>query len=236
MGGSSNNRDTSFIPKRGPANRSRRSGSKQVYVFTLVAYVLFFATLVATVGVFLYDRYIDQQLTNEVAALNEEINLFREADLEQVRLFNDRITFASERVSAASSLGILFSAIEAATAETVQLTTLDLERVDDNYYAVALNVETETLDSSIFQRELLEQVSTFDIAVIDEISIVSESIESEAVNQESFVSYVATLGVPQAAVDFVPAANITTPAPAFNEIEATSTEEVVTSETNETDL
>ena len=63
MGGSSDT--NSFIPKRGPVKRQRRAGSRQIYLFTVISYVLFSATLVASVGVFLYERYIEDQLENE---------------------------------------------------------------------------------------------------------------------------------------------------------------------------
>lgn len=202
MGGSSN--QNSFIPKRGPANRSRRTGSRQVYLFTLFSYVLFSATLVAAVGVFLYERYVDNQLENEVAALNTEIEVFREADLKSVREFNNRLTYTSERIAVATSLSTFFNALEAATAETVKITDLEIAREGDERYNIAAQIETDNFDSSLLQREFLEDDNVFATVVIDEIDVVTAAGNSDEAVASDSVSFTAALTVGIDSVAFIP--------------------------------
>ncbi len=199
MGGSSDT--NSFIPKRGPVKRQRRAGSRQIYLFTVISYVLFSATLVASVGVFLYERYIEDQLENEVEALNQQINRYREADLEKVRAFDNRLVYTAERVGVATSLSAFFAALEEATVVTAQISELSMERQGDDTYIVDATIETDSFDASISQREHLERSSVFADVALSDIDIVSESEDSEALGDT--IKFSATLGVPLNSVPFV---------------------------------
>lgn len=222
MGGSSNNKDNSFIPKRGPATRTRHSASRRVYLFTLISYVLFFATLVASAGVFLYNRYIDQQLTNEVAALNEQINQFRQSDMDRLRTFNERLEFTDERLSVSTTLGQLFTALENTTAASVQLASLALERIDERDFEVVLAVNTDSFDSSILQREFLEQDSVIESVAIESIEVTAADDDDGA--SESAITFIATLGVPLESVAYQPVTQFVNAATnqSFDDFEETS--------------
>jgi hypothetical protein len=198
MGGSSN--DNSFIPKRGPVSRPRRVASQQVYLFTVISYVLFFASLVAAIGVFLYDRYIDQQLENEVAALNTEIDRFREADLETVRMFNSRIEYTKERVNASVSVPSIFTVLENTTAETAQIESLAIERLGDSVFDVEAMMRTDTFDSSLFQREFYEQESTINDLALTDLTIETQGDEESENPTETFITFNAMLAVPVSSV------------------------------------
>lgn len=212
MGGSSS--DNSFIPKRGPTNRPRRAASQQLYVFTLIAYVLFFGTLVATAGVFFYGRYIDTQLEGEVTTLNTEINRFHEDDMEEVRSFNNRLDNSGERVAAAASISSLLTTIEQATARSAQFERITLERERDNSYAVEIAIETDNFDSSIFQREFYEQETTINSVSISELDVKTDS--GEEATGETKIAFTAILGVPISSIPVTPAlinSNISDPVP-----------------------
>lgn len=199
MGGSSDN--NSFIPKRGPASRPRRVRSQQLYVFTLVSYVLFFASLVASIGVFFFDRYIDQQLENEVSALNSEIDRFREADLDTVRAFNARLENMKDRVNATVSLPTILTIIENTTAQSAQVERLSIERQNDEQLAVTAVMQTDTFDSSLFQREFYEQDTQINAVSLDNLSINFAAGEaSDTAPLATTVSFNAELLIPAAAV------------------------------------
>lgn len=208
MDGSSNN---SFIPKRGTSNRPKRGSSHRVYVITLVTYVLFFATLVATAGVFLYSRYIDTQFQTEVALLSDEIDRFNDADMNRVLLFDERLQKAQDRLDSAVSLGSLFTAIEMATAETVQIDSLRIERNNDEDFELVAAINTDSFDSSIFQREVFEQNSIIESVEIEQLTITPNSLDTtEAavdLSDSSQVSFTAKLGVLVSAIPFVPQSN-----------------------------
>lgn len=188
--------DNSFIPKRNPASRPRRAASQQVYLLMLLSYVLFFATLVASIGVFLYDRYVDSQLEKEVLALNTEINRFQESDMNEVRTFDRRLTQARSRVQHLASLPSLFTALENATAQTVRIKSLLLTREDDQGFILTAAVETDNFDSSIFQREVLERNSTLQSATIESLDVGSQDADGEVLSANNAVTFTAVIGVP----------------------------------------
>lgn len=243
MDGSSNN---SFIPKRGPANRPKRIASQRVYMITLTSYVLFFATLVATAGVFLYSRYIDSQFQTEVALLSDEIERFNDADMSRVLTFDERLQMTQSRLGTAVSLGSLFSAIEAATAQTVRLDSLRIDRDKDEKFELVASINTDNFDSSIFQREVFEQNNIIETVEIEQLTISPNTLdESEtAVNlsDSSKISFTAKLGVLVSAVPFIPESvliiedNISVDIPSSVEVyeTATSTGDIVGD--NEIDL
>lgn len=199
--------DNSFIPKRGPSSKPKHVTSRQVYLFTIVSYLLFFGALVASGGVFFYERYVTEQLQQEVVALDEEIGLFRESDMEAVRNFENRLDYTAERVAASVSLVSLFEVLEAATAESAQITDMTVERNGDNYYAVTANMQTDTYDSSFFQREFYEQLPLTNVTMLENVLINTTPEESTTANGPT-VTFTAVLGVPVADIPSDPIGRI----------------------------
>jgi hypothetical protein len=147
---------TSFIPKRGPAKQKRRTVSRQVYIFTYASYVLIFASLIASAAVFLYGQYINQQLNNEITALDTEIESFSEADMQTVMEFNNRLVQAAGRLEHAASVVAILDLLETVTIEPVQYLGLTYEREDDEQIVLTADVDTTSFDATIFQRGLFE--------------------------------------------------------------------------------
>lgn len=241
MGGSSNSNSNSFIPKRGSGTRPRRGASRQMYLFTLISYVVFFATMIAAIGVFLYDRYVDGQLVKEVAALNTEMDRFREADMNKVQAFNARLTQTYARLDKNVSLSTIFTALESSTAQTVKLSQLNLTRESDERFVLKAEIETDTFDSSIFQRELLKSNDLIAATVIDGITISTgqavqgESASEETVAAEPGVSFTAELVVPISSVPFTPNMTSAPTEPETTEPPATTTEEELVEPETESD-
>ncbi|MCA9354045.1 MAG: hypothetical protein KC877_00820 [Candidatus Kaiserbacteria bacterium] len=215
--------NNSFIPKRGPAKRRREVMSRQVYVFTLISYVLLFATLLATGGVFFYGQYIDKEWQSQVEQLNTRISSFSEADLQRVLEFDRRLQQATDRVESSVSIVSVLKALEAATAGTVQLEDLSLTREMDSEYMLAAAVNTDTFDSTIFQRdlftdsEIIADVSVMDVKALSEADAAQERLQEDKnaiLNQRSAVDFKVELTVPIEAIPYVPPdAPITVSAP-----------------------
>lgn len=193
--------NNSFIPKRGPVKRSRGSASRQVYVFTLISYVLMFATLLATGSVYLYSKYVDKQLENEVAALNTEINSFSEADMQQVIEFDRRLGQAYERLNNSVSIVSVFDALEAATIDTVQVKALNIVREKDEKLVIKASVETDSFDSTIFQRGVFKRNQTIDSVTILNVQDTANNESGEGTeSSKSLVTFTAQLEVPLSSV------------------------------------
>jgi hypothetical protein len=147
----------SFIPKRNPIRRSRKRGSKQLFIFTIISYVSVFAAVVASAGVFFYSQYTDSLLVEEVAALDTEIANFEDEEMREVLAFENRLKQAAYRFDHSVSVRSLFEAIEDATISTVQFSDFSLERIADESYVITANLITDSFDSTIYQRGVMER-------------------------------------------------------------------------------
>jgi len=147
--------DNSFIPKQGTAKKKQVGGARQIYVFSYISYILMFATLLSSGGVYLYAQYVDTQLKTEIEALNSEIGSFSQADMERVTQFNERLTQAQDRLENSISVVSVFEALQAATIDTVQVESLQMERQDDDKVLMNTTIQTDSFDSTIFQRSIL---------------------------------------------------------------------------------
>ena len=191
---------SSFIPQQGPAKRSRQLVSRQVHVFTVVSYVLFFGALAASAGVFLYSRHIDNQLRQEVVALDSAIANFSNEKMDQVTAFNLRINQAQSRIVNSVSAVSIFESLEDSTAQAVVVDSLTLKRVDDEKFLLTAEINTNTFDSALFQRGLYERNSVIESVMFEDVGLNKDDSEDGA--PISGVSFKAELQVPLSAVPY----------------------------------
>lgn len=203
------NPNTSFIPKQGPVRRPRQTASRSVHLFSVISYIALISTMVASVGSFFYAKHIDKQLENKVQELSQAIGGFNEEDMEDVREFNIRLSQARERLDNGASVRAVFESIEDATAASVSLASLKMERFDDNNLVVKAEVQTDNFDSSLFQRGVFERSSVVESVEVKELKIVERS-ESEDGPIESGVTFMAEITVPVSKVPNTPTQNTVT--------------------------
>lgn len=197
--------NSSFIPKRGPTKNKRRTASKQLYFFSILSYVVFFATLIASGGVFFYDKYVESQLAKEVVTLSGEIEDFSEEKMQDVLTFDLRLAQASDRISHSVSVGSIFKAIERATIDTVQINSLSLTREGDEKYLLEATLETDSFDSTIFQRNVYKDDST--LASVEfaslQASSKSDTTSEDGSNQtEPSITFTANIGIPVSEIPY----------------------------------
>jgi exonuclease VII small subunit len=197
-----NTPSSSFIPRQGPAKRSRQVVSRQVHVFTVLSYVLFFGALTASAGVFLYSKHIDKQLENEIVELDAAVANFSDEKMEQVKAFNTRLLQAKDRIDNTVSATSIFQSLEASTAQSVSLTSLSLKRVEDQTFLLTAKINTDTFDSALFQRGLFERSPVIETVSFEDISL--GATDSEENSPRSGVSFEAELKVPLSAVPYKP--------------------------------
>ncbi len=175
MPGSSN---TSFIPKRNPAQKERQGAKRQVFVGTFIIRILFFASLIAAAGVFVYEMQLKKNVDNEILALDAAIGTFNEAEMQRVLQTDARLKQAAARFQSAASMTALLRALERSTVGSIQISQLGVERISSNSYSVEADMETETFDTVLFQRSLLEESSTFAVSEIKDLVVVTLPPES----------------------------------------------------------
>lgn len=205
--------NNSFIPKRGPVKRGQGSGARQVYIFTLISYILMFATLLSTGGVYLYGKHIDKELEKAIVALNAESKNFSVSDMQEILDFDLRLNQAQDRLNNSVSIVSVFDALEAATIDTVKISSLDLQREKDDKFTLTAAIETDSFDSTIFQRGEYQRNETIESVLISDVVMTSEVPGSEggAAPSESLVSFTAKLEVPLSSVPYEEKKNTISP-------------------------
>lgn len=183
-----NTSQSSFIPKRGGTRAKRKKPTTQIFVFSLVAYSLVFASLLASGASYLYKNYTTSLLQNEVGLLNSEISTFSVGDLSVISEFDLTLQRAADRLYNTVSIVSALDAIDAATAEPVQITELTIERSNDQYILLVAEAIAQSFDSALFQRELLSTNGRlFNDVVVDDVSIVTINDEESPVSNTSLV-------------------------------------------------
>lgn len=201
-----NTPNASFIPKQGPVRRERQTASRQVHIFNVISYLLFTATLVASAGVFLFNRHLETALAAEVSNLSTVIAGFNEADMLAVQEFNLRLQQARQRIDNSISIVSIFDALETATVQAVELTQLSIKREADTSVLVVAKVDTDSFDSSLFQRGVYERSQVISDVEITDLSL-NGAAEGEAeATQSDGVSFMARISVPSSAIPYTPVA------------------------------
>ncbi len=162
----------SFIPKNDSKRRHRRGPRRNIYLFSIFSYIVMFSTLVASLGIFLYSKFLDKKLNEEIVALDTEIRSFNEADLERVVKFDSRLKQVAYRVNNSLTVSPIFTSLEEATLGTVKLVSLGLQRKGDNKLLLTSNFEAGDFDAALFQRGVYKRDG-----LLGEVNIVNVSRE-----------------------------------------------------------
>ena len=180
--------------------RTKQTASRQIHVLAVIAYVAFIASLIAAVGLFLYERYIEKQLESEVNALSQEIKGFSDADMERVREFNGRLRQTEDRLDKGISIASVLAALEQATVKSASVEQLSLKKTDDSLITLTAKLSTDNFDSTLFQRGVYERNGAIDSVVISDLSL--EGLTEEDSDAPG-ITFTATLQVPTEAVPTV---------------------------------
>ncbi|MBY0309941.1 hypothetical protein K2Q16_02235 [Patescibacteria group bacterium] len=198
----------SFIPKQNPVKNTRRAASRQVYILTLVSYLMIITTLIAVVGLFIYDRYTQTALANEIEALNKEISDFNAEDMEALVDLNEQLEAAESLLDQNVSLRAVLAIVERATIDTVQFKSVEFTRVGGNNIQLDATIITDSFDSVLFQREMFEQVEKIEAIELQDVSITLAGSEPDDEVTKNTVSFTALFSVNSDEVPYVPVAGI----------------------------
>lgn len=189
MPGSQN---TSFIPKHTANKIERRNAPRQFFLGTILVRILFFSVLIATAATFFYERKLSTELANQVMAFEEATKSF-EVDEERVQMvlaMDQRLKLAAERLNNSVSIVSLLRAIEEASIATVQIEKLDFIRESDDKITLEASILTDTFDSVIFQRSILEKNEVLKSADIADVTIKdSTDLQKEGAQKKKAISF-----------------------------------------------
>lgn len=147
----------SFIPKRSTGKVKPSRTGKRVYVFSFIAYIIFFGTLITVLGLYFLNNQAENQLQEHIVLLSQEQESFENSQLDTVRDFKGRLDFAGRILDAHIAVSRIFDEIEPVIVETVQLSSFTFARDESGRAVLSLGGLTETFDVLLFQRNQLRQ-------------------------------------------------------------------------------
>lgn len=161
----------SFIPKRPQARRSSPTkAGRRVYVFSYVAFVVFFGTLLSSGGIYFLKERAAQQLEEHALLLEAERTVFNQAEIDEIRSFDEQLQLAMTVLDSHTAFSKVFEELEQFTAAPVQFAGLDYTREVAGGTVLTLDGLTESFDVLLFQREALQQSELFGAAKFVNVS------------------------------------------------------------------
>ena len=191
---------TSFIPKQplqeGVISRSkgRRTFGGGFSFGSLISVVVFLFALGGSVGLFLYEQYLDRSIKDKQQTLERAREAFQPALIRELQRLDNRISSAQKILDAHITPSSLFGVLEGVTLQTVSYSefsykrdpsgviTLSMKGTARDFGSVALQTDAYSEDS--FIREPVVS----DIAVNDEGSVTFSfrgTVDSQALSFRS---------------------------------------------------
>lgn len=207
------NQPGSFIPRQAPVARVRKSSRSRVYVFSYIAYVVFFTTLLTVIGLFLWGLQLNSALASEQKALDTARDKFKPADIETVRAASARLGITKELLDSHPAFSRLTTALAEVTAQSIQLQNFNAVKAEgeEDVYVISFTGRAPNFSALLFQRGVLEQHPFFKEAKVTDMKY---SVSPESLSLAQSIEYTITLNVPVETFAYTGEETASTPVPA----------------------
>ncbi|OGG41342.1 hypothetical protein A2837_02365 [Candidatus Kaiserbacteria bacterium RIFCSPHIGHO2_01_FULL_46_22] len=197
---------SSFIPKN--SNRVstvRTRGTHRIYVLSYVSYIVFFGTLFAVAGVFLYAASVNRSVMAVKDQLTTERSRFSTSEIESIKLLDARLTNAEKLVNESAAPSKIFEDLETVVADNVRFSAMEYKYLPNGQFELALTGQAEELNEVIWQQELLQNANVLKDAVVSkyDYSVQGESSES-AVSGDATLTFIITETKPTSLISYTP--------------------------------
>lgn len=166
-------------------------------MFTIVSYVVLFATLIAVGALFLYSRLTTTELATVIQEYNDKTAQFDVQAMDSVIETNERLRQTRELLQKTISVPITLAILEAATIDTVQFESLSMLREDDNSIQLEAEITTDSFDSVLFQRTVYEKAEAIAGITVSGVTIdLNAGGDEEGAPRETRVQFSALFSLP----------------------------------------
>ncbi|HEC32739.1 MAG TPA: hypothetical protein ENI63_00575 [Candidatus Kaiserbacteria bacterium] len=132
---------TSFIPKKTlstVANIQRRSGGGSLGVITLLSLIIVLGAVVLSVGVFLYQKILESNITRKTVTLNRARAAFEPTLIQELVRVDSRLNAANVILNQHITPSVLFESLEKLTLKSVQFRDFNLTRISGDKISVSM--------------------------------------------------------------------------------------------------
>lgn len=152
---------TSFIPKEALAGQrnTRAPSANPFFLLNIVAAAILFATVVASVGLFLFQSYTAQSIAAKNESLNRQRSAFEPATILELLRLEARIGASEELLGKHTALSLLFDDLEARTNTNVRFRDFSFDNNGAEYVltmdGIAKSFNAVALQSDSFGKSTL---------------------------------------------------------------------------------
>jgi hypothetical protein len=157
---------TSFIPKSGVKTVQRTKTGRRVYLLAYLSYIIFFSTLFAVIGVYLYGASVSRSLASVTNELTTEQQRFSVTDIDTVKLLDLRLATAERLLAESSAPSRLFGDIESIVASNIYFSGMVYEQLANRQFQINLIGRADNFSEIVGQRELLGNSSLLQNATV----------------------------------------------------------------------
>lgn len=175
---------SSFIPKRSTGKTVPRRSGKRIYIFSYVAYVVFFGTLLSVGGIFFLEQQAERQLEEHIALLEAERQSFNTSQLEEIKALDSRLRIALTILDRHSAPSLLFEALEQVVVDEIQFTNFGYNRTE-TAAAVTLNGVADSFDALLFQQEVIKDNQLLAAAEVTQVTVGGSANVIEGANRDT---------------------------------------------------
>lgn len=161
--------------------RLRTSTTGLYDLFLLISIVLFIASIVLAVGVFLYQQFLQAQSASKLGELQRAKDAFEPALIQQLSRLDDRMRSADELLAGHFAPTMFFAVLGQVTLQTVAFTNMQFEAVNANDMSIKLSGVAQSVNSIALQADLFGKTSSIVDPIFSGISRQADGVHFEVI-------------------------------------------------------
>lgn len=167
-------RDTA-LPQATPQARYR-SSTGLYDLLMLVAIVLFIASAVLAVGVFLYEQFLQTQSQSKLDQLQRAKAAFEPALIQQLTRLDDRMHTADTLLASHLAPSLFFNVLQQVTLQTVSFDSLNFDGSDPSNMSLRLSGVAQSVNSIALQADLFAKSTLLQSPIFSGINRQSDGV------------------------------------------------------------
>lgn len=168
---------SSFIPRDASAPAGVKPQRGGLYdLLMLVSVVLFIASVVLAVGVFLYVQFLQSESASKLQQLQRAEAAFEPKLIEKLTKLDDRMRAADDILSAHIAPSVVFAILEQTTLETVQFRSLDFQAGTPDQIQLRLEGTAQSVNSIALQADIFGKSSVITDPIFSGIQRQSDGV------------------------------------------------------------
>ncbi len=128
-------------------------------LFMLISVVLFIASVVLAVGVFLYVQFLETQSASKLAQLQRAKAAFEPALIQKLMHLDDRMHVADDLLASHLAPSIVLKILEQTTLQTVSYASFDFKAPDSQNTTIHMAGNAQSVNSIALQADLFSKSS-----------------------------------------------------------------------------